>query len=206
MYFFSISDKILTTHGYKGPRTKQSSSEILVSTSYYDWLQTEMRTLWPVCIVLAQNGPWLWTFICIAEVNSTFVDSRSMKWPLVPAVFALLWSHSPRIEDSTALLLVPYPDQGREQEGIIFPFTPGPKKTCIESGSLDRGCSAAKEVEEWRSCSGQTQFLIPRRKPRMVIKSKMASVCGFSSAHLFFSQVPHWYGICLPTQHANINL
>lgn len=138
MYFFSISDKILTTHGYKGPRTKQSSSEILVSTSYYDWLQTEMRTLWPVCIVLAQNGPWLWTFICIAEVNSTCVDSRSMKWPLVPAVFALLWSHSPRIEDSTALLLVPYPDQGREQEGIIFPFTPGPKKTCIEAVQLPK--------------------------------------------------------------------
>lgn len=120
----------------------------------------------------------------------------------------LPWSHSPRIEDSTALS---FPDQGREPEVIKFllhSWSGCKKKTWIDSGSLDSSCSAAKEVGEWQSCPGRRISFFPEKKPRMMVKSKMASTRGSSSAHLFCPQVPHWCSCatCLPGQHASLNL
>lgn len=98
-------------------------------------------------------------------MNSTSVGSCSMKWPLVPAAFVLPCSHSPRIEDSTALS---FPDQGREPEAIKFPLHSRSgcrKKTWIDSGSLDSSCSAAKEVGEHRAALGRhISFFLEKAK------------------------------------------
>lgn len=100
-------------------------------------------------------------------MNTSSVRSRSIKWPLVPGVLlALLWSYSPRIVDALLILpssffLMPFPGQPREPEEIKFPphsRSDWKKKTCIDSGSLDSGCLAAKDVEGWQSFSAQTHF------------------------------------------------
>lgn len=105
---------------------------------------------------------------------------------------------------------MPFPGQPREPEEIKFPLhsrSGWKKKTCIDSGSLDSSCSAAKDVGEMAELLWADTFpFLPRRNPRVALKDKMVGTCGCCSVLISFPRVPHGWATCLPMQPTSLNL
>lgn len=105
---------------------------------------------------------------------------------------------------------MPFPGQPREPEEIKFPLhsrSGWKKKTCIDSGSLDSSCSAAKDVGEMAELLWADAFpFLPRRNPRVALKDKMVGTCGCCNVLIFFPRVPHGCATCLPMQPTSLNL